>query len=64
MPRAYSLDLRERVVAAAREEALTHGALAARFRAGESTVRVEVFVAGAWPSGASRSSGVSLSASA
>jgi putative transposase len=39
MPRAYSMDLRERVVAAAREEGLTHGALAARFRVGESTVR-------------------------
>ncbi|HEU4642189.1 MAG TPA: helix-turn-helix domain-containing protein [Gemmatimonadaceae bacterium] len=39
MPRAYSLDLRERVLAAAREEDLSHVALAARFRVGESTVR-------------------------
>src|SRR5512147_15946 len=39
MSRAYSLDLRERVLAAAREADLSHVALAARFRVGESTVR-------------------------
>ena len=38
MPRAYSLDLRERVVAARREEQLTEAALAARFRVSETTV--------------------------
>ena len=38
MPRAYSVDLRERVVAARREEALTEAALAARFRVSETTV--------------------------
>jgi len=39
MARAYSPDLRERVLAAAHEDTLSHGALAARFRVGESTVR-------------------------
>ena len=39
MPAPYSLDLRERVRACAEEEQLTHGALARRFRVGESTVR-------------------------
>lgn len=38
MPRAYSLDLRERVVAAGRDEHLTQPALAARFRVSETTV--------------------------
>ena len=38
MPRAYSLDLRERVVAAAREEELTQAELAARFRVSTGTV--------------------------
>ena len=38
MPRAYSLDLRERVVAASRDERLTQPALAARFRVSETTV--------------------------
>ncbi len=38
MPRAYSLDLRERVVAARREEELSEAALAARFRVSETTV--------------------------
>ena len=38
MPRAYSLDLRERVVAAAREEHLTQAALARRFRVSAGTV--------------------------
>ena len=38
MPHAYSLDLRERVVAAARD-GLPHHVVAARFRVGESTVR-------------------------
>jgi transposase len=38
VPRAYSPDLRERVLAAA-HGGLTHGAVAARFRVGESTVR-------------------------
>jgi len=39
VPHAYSLDLRERVLLAAREDHLSHGAIAARFRVGESTVR-------------------------
>lgn len=39
MPAAYSLDLRQRVLACAEEEGLTHGALARRFRVGESTLR-------------------------
>jgi transposase len=39
MPRAYSLDLRERVLSAAHEDTLSHGALAARFRVGASTIR-------------------------
>ncbi len=38
MGRAYSQDLRERVLAAA-HAGLTHGAVAARFAVGESTVR-------------------------
>jgi len=38
MPRAYSVDLRERVAAAAREEHLSQSALAARFRVSEQTV--------------------------
>ncbi len=38
MPRAYSPDLRARVLAAA-HAGLTHGAVAARFAVGESTVR-------------------------
>ena len=38
MPPAYSVDLRERVIAAAREEHLTQTALAARFRLSETTV--------------------------
>jgi transposase len=38
MPRAYSVDLRERVLAAAQEEHLTQAALAARFRLSEQTV--------------------------
>jgi transposase len=38
MPRAYSVDLRERVLAAAQEERLTQAALAARFRLSEQTV--------------------------
>ena len=38
MPRAYSQDLRERVLDAA-HRGLTHGAVAARFAVGESTVR-------------------------
>jgi transposase len=38
MPHAYSLDLRERVVAAA-HDGLPHYVVAARFRVGESTVR-------------------------
>ncbi len=39
MPRAFSLDLRERVLAASRDDQLSHRAIAARFRVGESTVR-------------------------
>lgn len=39
MPRAYSLDLRGRVVAAAQADRDTSAALAARFAVGESTVR-------------------------
>ena len=39
MPRAYSGELRERVLAAARDDQLPHGVVAARFRVGESTVR-------------------------
>ena len=38
MPRAYSVDLRERVVAAARDEELTQATLAARFRVSTGTV--------------------------
>lgn len=38
MPRAYAMDLRERVVAAAHEEGLTRTALAERFRVSEGTV--------------------------
>lgn len=38
MPRPYSPDLRERVLAAA-HAGLTHGAVAERFRVGESTLR-------------------------
>lgn len=38
MPRAYAMDLRERVVMAAHEEGLTQPALAARFRISEGTV--------------------------
>ena len=39
MPHAYSLDLRERVVAASRDDGLPYRAIATRFRVGESTVR-------------------------
>lgn len=39
MPRAYSLDLRQRVLAASRDDHLSPRAIAARFRVGESTVR-------------------------
>lgn len=39
MPRPYSLDLRERVLAAAQEDRFTAEALAARFAVGKSTVR-------------------------
>jgi len=43
MPRAYSQDLRDRVLAAAHGKLphgkLPHGAVAARFAVGESTVR-------------------------
>jgi transposase len=39
VPRAFSLDLRERVLAASRDDRLSHRAIAARFRVGESTVR-------------------------
>ena len=42
MPRAYSVDLRARVLAAAREDRATYPALAARFAVGESTVRLWV----------------------
>lgn len=38
MARAYAMDLRERVIAAAHEEGLTQPALAARFRISEGTV--------------------------
>ncbi len=38
MPRAYSMDLRERLVAAWREERLSQAALAARFRVSTGTV--------------------------
>lgn len=38
MPRAYSMDLRERLVAAWREEHLSQAALAARFRVSTGTV--------------------------
>jgi transposase len=38
MPRAYSQDLRDRVLTAA-HAGLTHGAVATRFAVGESTVR-------------------------
>lgn len=40
MPRAYSVDLRQRVLAAARDDRLSHGEVARRFRVGESTVRL------------------------
>ena len=40
MPRAYSPDLRARVLAASRDDHLSHRAVAARFRVGESTVRL------------------------
>ena len=40
MPRAYSSDLRARVLAASRDDHLSHRAVAARFRVGESTVRL------------------------
>lgn len=39
MPHAYSLDLRERVLAAARADRLSPAVIAARFRVGASTVR-------------------------
>lgn len=39
MPHGYSLDLRERVLAASRADHLSPGLIAARFRVGESTVR-------------------------
>lgn len=39
MPGAYSQDLRSRVLAAAHEGRHSHGALAALFRVGESTIR-------------------------
>jgi transposase len=39
MPRAYSADLRERVLAAAHAGGASHLAVAARFAVGESTVR-------------------------
>ena len=39
MAGAYSQDLRDRVLAAAHEHQLAYGALAARFRVGESTIR-------------------------
>ena len=39
MPAPYSPDLRARVLAAAHEGRLSHGALAALFRVGESTIR-------------------------
>lgn len=39
MPRAYSQDLRDRVLAAAHAGEASHGAVAARFAVGESTVR-------------------------
>ncbi len=38
MARAYSLDLRERAVAAAREEELTRAEVAQRFGIGEATL--------------------------
>jgi len=38
MPRAYSVDLRERVLAAARDERLAQPELARRFRVSETTV--------------------------
>ena len=38
MPRAYSMDLRERLVACWREERLSQAALAVRFRVSEGTV--------------------------
>ncbi len=38
MPRAYSADLRERVLVACEEERLSRAAAAARFRVGERTV--------------------------
>jgi transposase len=38
MPRAYSMDLRERLVACRREEHLSEAALAARFRVSTGTV--------------------------
>jgi transposase len=38
MPRAYSMDLRDRLVAAWREEHLSQAALAARFRVSAGTV--------------------------
>lgn len=40
MPRAYSQDLRSRVLAAAHLDRWSHRALAARFQVGESTVRL------------------------
>lgn len=40
MPRAYSADLRERVLAAAHAGDASHLAVAARFAVGESTVRL------------------------
>lgn len=39
MPHAYSLDLRERVLAASHDDHLSPDVIAARFRVGESTVR-------------------------
>lgn len=40
MPAPYSLDLRRRVLAAAHDDRLAPGVIAARFRVGESTARL------------------------
>lgn len=40
MPRAYSSDLRARVLAAGQQDRWSHRALAERFQVGESTVRL------------------------
>ena len=40
MPRAYSLDLRARVLAAGQQQRWSYRALAERFQVGESTVRL------------------------